>query len=101
MGSSDGEQQSLSSLWERCNVVRIRFRKSLPWLQFPIPPARDDVADATDAQGDEEAPIKKGMDPHSPTTRALELNWEILNAMLDNYHGEFVDVYYLQREAGP
>ena len=102
---SDSERESLASLWEKCFTVRCRFRRSLPWLQFPIP-----VKDVTDGDAagphDGEAltedvddkPRKRSADPHSPTTRALELNWEVLNAMLDNYNGEFVDVYFLQKE---
>ena len=95
------DRESLSTLWEKCNLVRNRFRKSLPWLQFPIPARESTDNGVADPQDEEEIAIKKDFDPHSPSTRALELNWEILNAMLDNYNGEFVDVYYLQKEARP
>ena len=109
MDASDVEAVPLHKLWEACPSVRNRFRKGIPWLQFPIPPkgAEGDGKDGNDngrdskdpGIGDEEGPRKRSADPHAPTTRALELNWEVLDRMLDNYHGEFIDVYFLQKEA--
>ena len=79
--------------WESCVSVRTRFRRSLPWLQFPIP-CRGEAEDQDDKASDE----KKN--PHAPSTRALELNWEILSSMLGSYGGEFLDIDRLTKEAG-
>ena len=80
----------MAEAWEMCHSVRSRFRRSFAWLQYPIP------GSVTAKKEDEEAADKS----HSPSTRALELNHEILGAMLDIYDGEFIDVHRLTREAG-
>ena len=79
--------------WESCVCVRSRFRRSLPWLQFPIP-----CKGEGEGQDDKASDEKKK--PHAPSTRALELNWELLNSMLSTYDGEFLDVDRLTKEAG-
>ena len=83
--------------WERCVSVRSRFRKSLPWLQFPIPPKKAVEIPAGTGEGTEEGLPKN---PHGPSTRALELNWEILDSMLSSYTGEFIDIDRISKEAG-
>ena len=71
----------LATAWENLASVRARFRKGLPWLQFPLPKV---------------AAVGKGVeakkDPHAPTTRALELNYEVLDKMLDEVSFEFIDI---------
>ena len=73
-------------MWELCPVIRARFRKEISWLQYPIPWAKDKDG--------------KDVDPHTPSTRALELNSDALHAMLNYYTYEFVQVHSLQKEAG-
>lgn len=36
---------------------------------------------------------------HPVCTKALSLNWEILDVMLEFYEGNFIDVYTLQAQA--
>ena len=86
----------LAENWEKCASVRGRFRKEITWLQFPIPSGTEEKQDPTDEDGQ----AKDGRNPHAPSTRAMELNWEILSAMLDTYTGEFVDIDRLTKEAG-
>ena len=81
--------------WESCMMVRSRFRRSLPWLQFPIPVPS---GDGKEGENEKESVDKKN--PHGPSTRALELNWEVLNTMLTVYEGEFIDIYRHTLEAG-
>ena len=76
---------NLAPAWESLAVVRGRFRKNISWLQFPIPKLSDG---------------KQQKDPHTPTTRALELNHEVLNKMLDEVSFEFLDISRLQTQAG-
>ena len=78
----------LASAWEGSALVRARFRKGLPWLQFPIPTVRksEDVKD------------KSRGDPHCPTTRAMELNHEILSKMLDFSSMEFLAIHMLEEQ---
>ena len=82
----------MAEAWEKCDLVRSRFRRSLTWLQYPIP---GPVPCKKDEQGEE----TKVKDPRAPSTRALELNYAILDSMLDNYSGEFLDIDRLTREA--
>ena len=84
--------------WEKCISVRSRFRKHLPWLQFPIPSkkAGETPVETGDGQQNEAEPEN----PHLPSTRALELNWEILDSMLSIYTGEFIDIDRMTKEAG-
>ena len=81
--------------WEKCVSVRSRIRKGFSWLQFPIPPMKA----ADDTGNPSESPKNEAKNPHAPTTRALELNFEILNAMLNAYPGEFIDIERLAKEA--
>ena len=66
--------------------MRLRFRKSITWLQWPLPKAKAEGA-------------ARQADPHLPCTRALELNVEALDRMLDFFSGEFVDINRLEKEA--
>ena len=79
--------------WEKCASVRSRLRKGFSWLQFPIPNKGGDESSPN------ESPKNETKNPHSPTTRALELNFEVLNGMLNAYPGEFIDVERLTKEA--
>ena len=88
---------SLAKAFEECPSVRERFRKQTTWLQFPIPALSVKPEPREGDEGNEE---KKVVDPHAPSTRALELNVEILQAMLGVYGGEFVDIKFLKKEAG-
>ena len=83
----------LAEAWENCAMIRGRFRKGLPWLQFPIPKA----APSTPKDSKDGKP--KARDPHTPTTRALELNHEILDKMLDFCSMEFLEIGKLEKEA--
>ena len=79
MGSAMDE---LPSDWEHRAVIRSRFRRELPWLQYPIL-----------------APSSKKADLHAPTTRALELNLEALACMLKRCSFEFMDIDRLTKQA--
>ncbi|CAE7854188.1 unnamed protein product [Symbiodinium necroappetens] len=79
--------QSLASAWESCSAVRGRFRRELPWLQWPIP--------GKDAKP---GPASSSPDPHFPCTRALELNAAVLTKMLDVFSGEFLDIAFLTKQ---
>ena len=101
----DLDVQDLASAWEKCSSVRSRFRRDISWLQFPIPAkvptstkpnhGKGKGKGADDASDDD----SKLPDLHAPTTRAVELNYQILQAMLDCYQGEFVDIVFLRKEA--
>ena len=106
--SSDDEQPvrgfpGLAKAWTGCFSVNSRFGRQLPWLQFPIPGCLKDQRPKYDPKDDAETPTSKKKDeehdPHAPTTRALELNAEILECMLKNYAGEFIDIHRLSAEA--
>ena len=84
------EATALAASWESCASVRSRFRRELPWIQWPIPGSPKPGPDAN----------AKKADPRSPTTRALELNVEILSKVLEWSTGEFMDIYRLEAEAG-
>ena len=88
--------QSLAEAWDNLFLVRGRFRKELPWLQFPIPKLEPKLLKETTKDGKEKF---KSRDPHHPTTRALELNHEILDKMLDHVSMEFLDIYRLQEKS--
>ena len=83
--------------WERCISVRSRFRKQLAWLQFPIPAKKAGETPVESGEGNVEEPNKN---LHAPSTRALELNWEILDSVLSSYTGEFIDIDRITKEAG-
>ena len=74
--------ENLASKWDDRGLIRSRFRREISWLQFPV-----------NAQN-----LPKG-DPHAPTTRALELNVEILAPMLSCCSFEFLDIDRLQIQA--
>lgn len=67
--------------WEADARVRQRFRKQLPWIQYPI-------------YNKEES----GGDDHAPSTRALELNAGHILLMLNCFGSEFIDVERLQNQ---
>lgn len=70
---------------EKLMTVRTRFRRYESWLQWPTP------TQLVEGEGD----------PHAVSTKALELNIEAIDKMVDVYHGEFVDIWNLQAEALP
>ena len=72
--------ENLADEWEQRAVIRARFRREISWLQFPCTGNKND--------------------PHAPTTRALELNIEVLTPMLSYCSFEFLDIDRLQRQAG-
>ncbi|OLP83989.1 hypothetical protein AK812_SmicGene35186, partial [Symbiodinium microadriaticum] len=82
-----GAEHPLAKAWDSCASIRSRFRRSLPWLQWPIP--------GRDAKP---GPTSASPDPHFPCTRALELNAAVLHKMLDEFTGEFVDIAWLTQE---
>ena len=77
----------LGKAWDADASIRSRFRRGLPWLQWPIP--------GKDAKP---GPTSASPDPHFPCTRALELNAPVLHKMLDVFTGEFLDIAWLTRE---
>ena len=40
MSDGEGAGISLARAFERCHIVRKRFRQQISWIQFPIPPRR-------------------------------------------------------------
>ena len=80
----------LASAWENSQVIRGRFRRPLPWLQWPVIPF-----DHAGVNGDDDDEIEK----HTVSTKALELNADALLAMLQFYNWEFIDIPGLQAEA--
>ena len=84
----------MAEAWEQSGVVRNRFRRNLPWLQFPIP-KKEEIPEGEGKENDDSD--KKGY--HAPSTRALELNVETLSGMLDVCGGEFIDIDHLTKEA--
>lgn len=70
-----------ASGWEADPKIRARFKKGLPWVQWPIC-GRDEVAN-----------------DHNPSTKALELNSGALVVMLKCFGTEFIDIDRLQRQA--
>ncbi|CAE7648197.1 unnamed protein product [Symbiodinium microadriaticum] len=88
---------TLAQAWESSAVIRGRFRKQISWIQFPIP-VQKETRD-TDSQKQQKTKKDKTdkADPHLPTTRALELNVEILEKMLDHCSNEFLEVGKLQK----
>ena len=86
--------------WEACLSVRSRFRKALTWLQWPIQNRPTDVKPEDEPNPDEANGVLKPRNPHGASTRALELNFEILDSMLNQYEGEFIDIERITKEAG-
>ena len=85
--------------WESCLSVRSRFRKALTWLQWPIQSRPTDIKPEDEPNPDETNGDLKPHNPHAPSTRALELNFEILDSMLNQYEGEFIDIERITKEA--
>ena len=85
---------TLAHAWEESAVIRARFRRQISWIQFPIPIKKE----ARDTDSEKQQKNKEKVDPHLPTTRALELNVEILDKMLDHCSNEFLEVSKLQKE---
>ena len=77
---------SLARSWEGSAALRLRFRKNISWLQWPLPKFKPEGK-------------TRQADPHLPCTRAVELNVEALDRMLDFFQGEFVDIDRLEKEA--
>ncbi|CAE7377900.1 unnamed protein product [Symbiodinium microadriaticum] len=84
MARAASDEKCLAAALEACATVRSRFRRELPWLQWPIP-----------GREAKPGPASSSKDPHFPCTRALELNAAVLHKMLDVFTGEFVDIAYL------
>ena len=72
----------LAATWEKIATVRGRFRRQLSWLQWPLPSPEMDLEDL-----------------HAPSTRAIELNVEVLRAMVVDLQGCSVDVKSVEKEA--
>ena len=87
MAETDGGL--LAADWESCTKIRNRFRKEISWLQWPV------VPEVATEGGEEEK------DRHPICTKSLELNVEAIDLMLDFYHGGFIDIHQLQKEACP
>ena len=77
-----GPSLHLATSWEKIHTVRGRFRKEIGWLQWPCPNPDSDLDDL-----------------HSPSTRAIELNVEVLRHMIIDLQGFSVDIKSLQTEA--
>ena len=74
--------EDLPDAWQNLALIQSRFRREISWLQFPVT-----------AQSLPKA------DPHAPTTRALELNVDILKPMLDCCSFEFLGIDRLTKQA--
>lgn len=69
IGVSAMVSSGLATAWENSSIIRGRFRRPLPWLQWPAIPF-DTAAD----KGDEDDQIER----HTVSTKALELNADAL-----------------------
>lgn len=70
-------------------MIRSRFRRSLPWLQWPYTKKSDEVEE------DEETNPKQ----HPVCTKSVELNADALLSVLEHFEGGFADIPKLQAEA--
>ena len=74
---------------EQCTIVRGRFRKQIGWLQWPV--SAENVVDDEEGEGEtEQNPV---------CTKSLEMNVDAVRAMVEHYHGDFVDIGTLSTEA--
>lgn len=84
--AGDGES-ALAVDWETSSIIRSRFHRTMPWLQWPY----------------HHEPVDEGEDELANKfpccTRSLELNVDALIAVLTNYEGNFVEIPALQHEA--
>ena len=88
MTESDAEiTADFANKLEQCTVVRGRFRKQSGWLQWPV--SAENVLD------DEEENVEQ----HPVCTKSLEMNVAAVGAMVEYYHGDFVDINTLSAEA--
>ncbi len=81
----------LNVTWENDGTIRGRFRKELPWLQWPTI-ERKPTADDAEASDDEEL-------KYPICTKSLELNVDVVDILLDHVDGQFVEVTPLKYEA--
>lgn len=89
MTDSDAEiPADFANQLEQCTVVRGRFRKQIGWLQWPV--------SAENVLGDEE---NGEVEQHPVCTKSLEMNVDAVRAMVEHYHGDFVDISTLSAEA--
>ena len=72
----------LAYAWEKCVLVRNRFKRGISWLQWPVPNPDSDLDDL-----------------HAPSTRALELNVEVLRTMTIELDGNNIEIPRLEKEA--
>ena len=90
-----GEESEVAKEWKACAAIRRRFQNNTSvFLQFPVNvvdvgPLEDDTPLGEDGEK---------ITPHPICTKSLEMNIEALQIMVDVYHGEFIDVHYLQKE---
>ena len=63
-------------------MVRNRFKRGISWLQWPVPNPDSDLDDL-----------------HAPSTRALELNVEVLRTMTIELDGNNIEIPRLEKEA--
>ena len=68
--------------WEKLSLVNARFRKEISWLQWPVPNPDSDPSDL-----------------HAPSTRAIELNCDVLRVMVIDLEGSSIDIRRLENEA--
>ena len=81
---------NLAQVWEQTKLIRSRFQKEWPWIQWPY------QAEDADGDDDDDDPSKE---KHPVCTKSLQLNIAAVDAMLEFCHGEFVDIHWLQNEA--
>ena len=88
------EVSELATAWEADAGIRRRFHNNTSvFLQFPV-----NVVDVGPPEDD--APVGEEIPTHPICTKSLEMNIDALQIMVEVYHGEFVDVHYLQKEVG-
>lgn len=91
------EVPEVAKEWEACAAIRRRFQnnKSL-FLQFPVNVVDVGPPEADAPLGDDGEKIPT----HPICTKSLEMNIDAVQIMVEVYHGEFVDIPYLQKEVG-
>ena len=83
--------QNLHVDWEKCHVIRNRFKKQ-SWLLWPVvePPPKENE----DSDNDETE-----VDKYPVCTKSLEMNVDAVEIMLNYVNGAFVHLDPLKKEA--
>ena len=85
--------------WESCVAIRSRFRRNVSWIQWPLTPLAADPPGAGNEDGVPTDELDDVTNKHPVCTKALELNADALQCMLEFYSGNFIDIPKLQGKA--